>query len=171
MADGCDHFLLFGCLTDQLHHRRMPAHMIGRIASGNDDRIKLRDPHLIGFRIRLHRIAVLRAIALSPSADDRDVSSGLTQTEHRVPQLEILVIVLCEDGHTLSLEFHRRPPSSLAHTAISLPSAARVTPLAWARACDRRSKIPRQTLIDPLLSHLKGLPIGVLSHWKCSLTW
>src|SRR5919204_6504162 len=111
MADGCDYLLLLDCLTDQLHHRRMPAHMIGRIASGNDERIKLRHPHLIGLRIRLHRIAVLRGIALSPSAHDRDVSSGLAQTEHRVPQLEILVIVLCEDGYTLSPEFHCRPPS------------------------------------------------------------
>ena len=83
----------------------MPAHVVGRIAAGDDDRVEVRRLDLAGGDVGLGGIAVLGGVSLARlGADDLDVAAGLAEPEDRIPELQVLVEFLDEDGHALA--FH-----------------------------------------------------------------
>ena len=105
VADRCQDLALLGGLGDQVDHRRMPAHVVGRVAAGDDDRVEVRRLDLAGGHVGLGRVAVLGGVGLARlGADDLDVAAGLAEPHDRVPELEVFVEFLDQDGHALA--FH-----------------------------------------------------------------
>ena len=84
---------------------RMPAHVVGRVAAGDDDRVEVRRLDLAGGHVRLGGIAVLGSVRLARlGADDLDVAAGLAEPQDRIPELQVFVELLDQDGHALA--FH-----------------------------------------------------------------
>ena len=53
--------------------------------------------------VGLGRVAVLRGVGLARlRADDLDVAAGLAEPEDRIPELQVLVELLDEDGDALA---------------------------------------------------------------------
>ena len=77
----------------------MAAHVIRGIAARNDHRVKLGSCHRVGFGVDGDRVAVFALVSLGTAGpDDEDVGTCLTQAVVRVPQLEVFVECLGQDG-------------------------------------------------------------------------
>src|ERR671923_1248798 len=115
MTNGRHDFALPDGLAHEIDHRLRAAHMVGGIAPGDNHRVEIRCADAIRTRISLRRIAVLRGVAGGTAPHYGDLSSGLAQTEQRVPELEILVEILDQYGYALVCEFHGQ---TLPHTSL-----------------------------------------------------
>src|SRR5512135_953435 len=119
VADRGEDLPFLGGLRDEVHHRLVPPHVVGRVAAGDNDRVEIVGLDLIGGDVRLGRVAVLRGVRLARArADDLDVAARLAEPEDRVPELQVLVELLDEDGDALASQvihgallwgFERRP--------------------------------------------------------------
>ena len=59
----------------------------------------------LGRDVGLGGVAVLGRVGLSGlGSDDLDVAAGLAEPQDRVPELEVLVELLDQDGHALALQ-------------------------------------------------------------------
>ena len=65
VADGREDLALLAGLGDQVDHRRMSAHVVGRIAAGDDDRVEVGRLDLAGGDVGLGGISVLRGVGFA----------------------------------------------------------------------------------------------------------
>ena len=81
----------------------MPAHVVGRVAAGDDDRVEVGRLDLAGGDVGLGGVSVLGGVGLAGlGADDLDVAAGLAEPQDRIPELQVLVKLLDENGHALA---------------------------------------------------------------------
>ena len=82
MADGRDWLARIGHCDAHFEHLRVAAHVGGREAARQDERVVLGRINRIDLEIRFHRIAVLARILLTGGggADDDDLGTLLLQS-------------------------------------------------------------------------------------------
>ena len=84
----------------------MAPHVVGAVAAGDDHAIELAGRDRIGFGIDGDRVAVLALVGLGAAgAHHEDVGARFAQAVVRVPQLEVFVERLGQDGNAHSAQF------------------------------------------------------------------
>src|SRR5215469_6676839 len=95
--------------------------------------------------------------ARSPGADDPDLGTRLLQAVERVPELELLVLVLDEDGDSLSLESQSNTSSQQITGSSSHPRCA-------APAIGHEGKSSAASTARTSRRHKFSLPDGGAAH-------
>ena len=94
-------------LAHQVHDLRRAAEIFRREAAGNDERVELLGLDFRDCEVRLHRIAELAAVELlGGRRDSKHIRAGFAQAQERIPELELLILVLGEDGDLRILHLH-----------------------------------------------------------------
>lgn len=98
VTDGGDDRAVLPGLADQVEQRLGAPHGFGSEAAGDDQRVHIGGVHVRDADIGPDRVAELAGVeSAAGRRRHHDVGTGFAEAEHRVPQLQLLVLALGED--------------------------------------------------------------------------
>src|SRR5262245_50092595 len=101
MTDGGDRLPSGERVADQLQHRLTPADVVWGEPAGYHDGVEAVRGNVRGRGVGLRRVSELTWVGLARLwADENDLAPALPEAVHRVPKLQLLVLLLYEDGDT-----------------------------------------------------------------------
>ena len=122
--------------SHQVEHKLVAAHPVGRGAAWHDDGVKIIRRDRIGGGVHFHRIAQFAVVLLHAGhADDGHLGAGLAHAQERIPQFQLLVVVLSQNSDVFTFQFHtslllsnlgaKKPGFSYRKTSLSAGSACK----------------------------------------------
>src|SRR5690606_24361350 len=95
-------------------HVFVDPHVVGRIAAGDDDGVKVSALDVRGFHVDFDGVAPAAGVDVGPAgAHDLHLGAGLLKPKQGVPELEDLVLVFGEDGNALAFQAHPNPSRAM----------------------------------------------------------
>lgn len=109
VADGGDELPAFGEIADDLQDLGIATQLVRHEPAWNHDSVEIRSSNFFDCRVRYARISILAGIAGAGSWPRYDnLSSGLEQSQPRIPEFQIFICITDEDQHALTGEWKGR---------------------------------------------------------------